>query len=74
MEGGEEERGYFTQKSVKCDPHGKISYFHYHFKTPSLEVLELKFPKVQPQRAPEAMLSYTNLFVQFCIAVEGART
>lgn len=67
-------RIFYSEKCEMWSKCSKISYFHYRFKTTSLEVLELKFPKIQPQRAPEAKLSYTNLFVQSCIAVEEART
>lgn len=62
----EAEQGYSTQEQCEMWPTcSKRSYFHDHFKTPSLEVLELKFSNVESQRAPEAKLSSPTLLVQF---------
>lgn len=64
---------FFSEEYKMWSKRSKISYFHDHFKTPSLEVLELKFPKCRSHRPPKAKLSYITLFVQFWIAVEGGR-
>lgn len=64
---------FYSEECKMWSKRGKISYFHDHFKTPFLEVLELKFPKVRSHRPPKAKLSYITLFAQFWIAVEGGK-
>lgn len=72
--GREEEQGYFTQEQCERWPKcSKISYSRDHCKTPSLEALELKFPDIHSQRAPEAKLPSLTLLAQFWIVVEGGR-
>lgn len=69
-----EEQGHCTQEQCEMWPKcSKQSYFHDHFKTHSLEVLELKFPNAESHRAPEAKLSSPTLPAQFWIALEGGR-